>query len=331
MSNVLLRALDASEKPMTQSALSWLRQTSTVATMIDGGYVLVDFYGEKGVRKSMDDECVVCPSLSALNSDLPPTYEFLVCGLFDGHGGRSCAAFAKEHLLKEVANQLVQHLRNSKDNGSKFSELLLKKSVNAACSRLDSRIANELPNCTDGCTALLVFVGRNRVFVMNLGDSSAYMCRRLQGAVHAIPLNEVHKAWSQKEKERVLHYGGTVEGGRINGVLEVSRSFGDLSLKRFGVKCTGSLRRAALDMNADEFILVGCDGFWGAYDPREACRNALTFIKEEEARAKADPRNPFVNLHKVCKDLVNHALNTKHAQDNISVLLLRFVCTAEST
>lgn len=46
--------------------------------------------------------------------------------------------------------------------------------------------------------------------------------------VTAIPLNEVHKAWSQREKERILHYGGTVEGGRVNGVLDVTRSFGDL-------------------------------------------------------------------------------------------------------
>ncbi|GBE62065.1 phosphatase 2C domain-containing protein [Babesia ovata] len=303
MSNVLLRALGVSEKAMTQSALSWLQQTSTVAAVIDGGYVLVDHYGEKGTRKSMEDECVVCASLTKLSPDLPASYDFLVCGLFDGHGGRTCVDFAKEHL----------------------NYAIVVTSVNAACSRLDSRIANELKGCTDGCTAILVFIGRNRVFVMNLGDSAAYICRRLQNVVHAIPLNEVHKAWSQKEKERVFHYGGTVERGRVNGLLEVTRSFGDLSLKRFGIKCTGSLRRASLDVNADEFILVACDGFWSVYDPHEACRNALHFLRQEEARAKADPHQPFVNVQKVCKDLVEHALNTKRAQDNVSVLLLRIV------
>ncbi|ORM40474.1 putative protein phosphatase 2C 8 [Babesia sp. Xinjiang] len=329
MSAVLLRALKASDKPLPQSAQSWLHQTSTVAFELDDGYILVDHYGEKGVRKTMEDECVVVPSLRKLNPDLPSSYDFLVCGLFDGHGGRSCASFAKENLLNEVIQQLLQHLQSEVSESDEFSESVFRKSVNAACLRLDSRIAHDLIGCNDGCTALLLFVGRRLIYVVNLGDSAAYLCRRLNNVLHAVPLNEVHKAWIPKEKERILHYGGTVEGGRVNGVLEVTRSFGDLGLKRFGVKCTGSFRQASLDFDNDEIILLACDGFWNVYDPHEACRTALRFLRQDEIRANSDPQLPFLNLRKVCKDLVENALTAKRAQDNVSVVLLRLVRKSE--
>ncbi|GFE55290.1 phosphatase 2C domain-containing protein [Babesia ovis] len=338
MSAVLLRALNASDKSLPQSALSWLQQTSTVAaelgntisnsfinSNIDDGYILVDHYGEKGVRKTMEDECVVLPSLRRLNPELPGAYDFLVCALFDGHGGRTCAAFAKENLLHEIVQQLLQQLQAEPTHSDEFSESLFKKAVNAACLRLDSRIAHDLIGCNDGCTALLLFIGSSRIYVVNLGDSAAYLCRKLNNVLHAIPLNEVHKAWIPKEKERILHYGGTVEGSRVNGVLEVTRSFGDLGLKRFGVKCTGSFRQASLDYVNDDIILVACDGFWSVYDPHEACRTALRFLRQDESRAKSDPQLPFVNLRKVCKDLVENALGVKRAQDNVSVMLLRLV------
>ncbi|GIX65885.1 protein phosphatase 2C, putative [Babesia caballi] len=268
----------------------WVRGTvSLLLRLSDGDYLLVDHYGEKGVRRTMEDECVVHASLRSLNSDLPDAYNFTACGLFDGHGGRKTAEFARKYLFLEVAQELSQQLDAAGDDGSVFSEVVFKKSVNTACSRLDARIAKDLPDCHDGCTALLLFVSRNRVFVVNLGDSAAYLCRQLEGVIHAIPLSEVHKPWSPREKERILHYGGTVEGGRVNGLIEVSRSLGDLSMKRFGVKCTGTFRQAALDFSCDEFILMGCDGFWGVYDAQEACRTAMRFLRKLRKRQLQKP------------------------------------------
>jgi len=36
-----------------------------------------------------------------------------------------------------------------------------------------------------------------------------------------------HKPHIPKEKERILKSGGEVKNGRINGIINVSRSFGD--------------------------------------------------------------------------------------------------------
>ncbi|KAK1444131.1 PPM-type phosphatase-like domain containing protein [Babesia gibsoni] len=325
MASVLCKALGVSDKALPQSAHTYLKQSNTVAIEYDDGYLLIDQYGEKGIRKSMEDESLICTSLRKVSPGIPDAYDFTICGLFDGHGGRQCAFFAKSQLVNEIALQLTQNLESEGGNCSEISETVFKKSINAACSRLDSRIANELVGCNDGCTALLLFIRRNRIFVVNLGDSSAYLCRKLNSCIHAIPLNEAHKAWSHKEKERIIRYGGTVEGGRVNGVLEVTRSFGDLNLKRFGVLCRGSFRKAKLDFSCDEFILMGCDGFWSVYDAHEACRKALSLLQQDEVRASSDPHRPFRQPRQVCKDLVEHALTVKKAQDNVSVILLRLV------
>jgi hypothetical protein len=45
--------------------------------------------------------------------------------------------------------------------------------------------------------------------------------------------------------------GGAVENGRINGILEVSRAFGDLTLKKFGVLCTPEYMKCQMDREKD--------------------------------------------------------------------------------
>ncbi|UKJ87630.1 protein phosphatase 2c [Theileria orientalis] len=325
MSTLFLKAVGLTDKTLPNSVLSSLQNVTTTSVELDGGYLLVDHYGEKGVRKSMEDECLVCDSLKALCPQLPSEYDFAVFGLFDGHGGRQSAVFAKQNLLGEVASQLVAHLNLKKESGDQEDfEVTFKKSVNSACRRLDTRIANEVQGCADGSTALLLFFGKKTAYILNLGDSAAYLCKKVDSVLHSIPLNDIHKPWSQKEKARILHYGGTIEGGRVNGLLEVTRSFGDLQLKKYGVLCVGSFRKFELDFKKDELIVLACDGFWGLFDASDACRKSLDFVVKEEMRASTSPHLPFPQLKKVCKELVDVALNVKRSQDNVSVMLVRF-------
>ncbi|KAK2197055.1 bifunctional Protein phosphatase 2C family/PPM-type phosphatase domain/PPM-type phosphatase domain superfamily [Babesia duncani] len=229
----------------------------------------------------MEDEYCLCDSLRNLVPALPPEFDFAVCALFDGHGGKSVAVLARDILTFEIGSQLVNVIEEHSQLGDEKSfDFIFKRAVNVAFERFDSRIASELPGCNDGCTALLVFIGNGRIYTVNLGDSAAYLCRKIDNVIHAIPLNELHTPWLPSEKDRILSYGGTVEEGRVNGVLEVTRSFGDLHLKRFGVSCKGSFRQATLDFDLDEFVLMACDGFWGAIDAHEACRKTGDLIKK---------------------------------------------------
>merc|ERR1719384_2411860 len=99
----------------------------------------------------------------------------------------------------------------------------------------------------------------------------AYLCRFSDDDMQPIPLQfRQHKCWMMKEKERILRAGGAVENGRINGVLEVSRAFGDITLKKFGVLCTPEYMKFKMDRAKDQFLLLGVDGFWSNWTPAEA-------------------------------------------------------------
>eukprot|EP00415_Alexandrium_ostenfeldii_P004780 UN4780 len=152
----------------------------------------------------------------------------------------------------------------------------------------------------------------------------AYSCRRNEeDSIQAIPLQmRQHKCWMMKEKERILRSGGAVENGRINGVLEVSRAFGDITLKKFGVLCTPEYMKFKTDSEKDQFLLVGCDGFWNAWTAAEALEFAADLVDSEKGRAERE--GEAVDLCNCCRELVQHVIEEKKAQDNVSVVLLQF-------
>merc|ERR1719270_89653 len=136
----------------------------------------------------------------------------------------------------------------------------------------------------------------------------AYLCRNsADGEIQAIPLQmRQHKCWMMKEKERILRSGGAVENGRINGVLEVSRAFGDITLKKFGVLCTPEYMKFKIEHEKDKFVLLACDGFWNAWTAAEALEHAEELLEREQERAKSEEED--VDLRGVCKELVQHVV-----------------------
>eukprot|EP00918_Siedleckia_nematoides_P004506 GHVU01010049.1.p1 GENE.GHVU01010049.1~~GHVU01010049.1.p1 ORF type:complete len:233 (-),score=46.27 GHVU01010049.1:512-1210(-) len=200
----------------------------------------------------------------------------------------------------------------------------IRKVIRGACTKLDSRVATELPSSKDGSTAIIIVLHKLHVYAANLGDSSACLCRSNGENVDAIPLAEAHKPWVIKEKDRILKAGGTVENGRVNGRLEVSRSFGDIPLKKYGVLCTPTLMKFTVDLTKDEFILLGCDGFWSCWTNLEVVKLAREYIDQELRRCSIHEAEPtYFQAREVCKKLVDYVIVEKKAQDNVSCLLVR--------
>lgn len=120
--------------------------------------------------------------------------------------------------------------------------------------------------------------------------------------------------------------------GRVNGIMEVSRSFGDLALKRFGVTSEPDLRVHFKIGSRDEFMLIACDGLWERYNKdmavkfvRERIIAHETFVAHTELHTKdcIYPEQRW-DLKKICCDLVDDAINDKGGQDNTSVMVVRF-------
>ena len=66
------------------------------------------------------------------------------------------------------------------------------------------------------------------LYIANVGDSNGVLCKKGKAEV----LTYEDKATDPSEIERVKSTGGKVENNRVGGILAVTRSFGDLNLKK---------------------------------------------------------------------------------------------------
>jgi protein phosphatase 1G len=87
------------------------------------------------------------------------------------------------------------------------------------------------PAIVSECTAIVVLIKDNVLYVANLGDSRCILSRNNK----AFPLSSYHKPNDQTEKQRNERAGGQVVCGLIkkdNKKMNISRAFGDHLYKR---------------------------------------------------------------------------------------------------
>jgi serine/threonine protein phosphatase PrpC len=73
-----------------------------------------------------------------------------------------------------------------------------------------------------------VLITKDHYIIANAGDSRSALCREGK----AINLSEDHKPESKEEEDRIKKAGGVVYMGRVNGGLNLTRSFGDFDYKK---------------------------------------------------------------------------------------------------
>jgi serine/threonine protein kinase/serine/threonine protein phosphatase PrpC len=162
------------------------------------------------------------------------------------------------------------------------------------------------------------------LYVANAGDCRAVLCR----AGWAVDLSEDHKASLAAEKARVEAAGGWVHNGRVNGVLAVTRAFGDpeykvLKGKAWEQEFSADIVSAEPDVRVeeitvlDEFVITACDGLWDVMTSQQA----VNFVRRQ-LRLSAD-------LEAACEALVNKAIELASA-DNVSAVIVAFNQQAES-
>lgn len=95
---------------------------------------------------------------------------------------------------------------------------------------------------------------RRVLYTANVGDARAVLCR----GGKAVRLTYDHKGSDKQEAKRIMDAGGFVMNNRVNGVLNVTRSLGDSSMKEFVV---GSPYTTETELGSeDEFLIIACDG-----------------------------------------------------------------------
>ncbi|KAF9227233.1 protein phosphatase 2C [Gyrodon lividus] len=142
---------------------------------------------------------------------------------------------------------------------------------------------------------------RRVLYSANAGDARGVLCR----AGKAVRLTYDHKGSDKQEAKRIMDAGGFVMSGRVNGVLAVTRSLGDSSMKEFVVGSPYTTETQLCD--DDEFLILACDGLWDITGDQGAI-DLVRHIGDAQEASQA---------------LVQHALS-RQTNDNVTVLVVRF-------
>jgi protein phosphatase PTC1 len=95
---------------------------------------------------------------------------------------------------------------------------------------------------------------RRVLYIANAGDARGVLCRKGR----ALRLTYDHKGTDKQEAKRITDSGGFVMSGRVNGVLAVTRSLGDSSMKEFVVGAPYTTETVLSE--EDEMLILACDG-----------------------------------------------------------------------
>ena len=237
-------------------------------------------------------------------------------GILDGHGGQMCSAWCAKHLREKLA------AHGCPRNDTAAKKLVL--GVDKAYLRQGD---------PSGSTAAMCVVrrpaspgGKYKLHVINAGDSRVLLSRAdgtiVDGGGTDGALSTDHKPEHPMERERIERCGGTVELAmgdvyRVNGVLSVSRGFGDAEFKKTGGPAPGdrpvtaSPEMGHFECDGSDFLLLVCDGVSeGTFPNAEVCQLAARVLAETHGDAA-----------KAAEAVIFRALNCE-SKDNISCMIV---------
>eukprot|EP00930_Biecheleria_cincta_P014624 TRINITY_DN12507_c0_g1_i1.p1 TRINITY_DN12507_c0_g1~~TRINITY_DN12507_c0_g1_i1.p1 ORF type:complete len:466 (-),score=75.61 TRINITY_DN12507_c0_g1_i1:60-1457(-) len=260
----------------------------------------------QGWRTGMEDAHICMPSVTPHQHG--PWSTAALFGVLDGHGGEQVAKFSSLHL-PELLSECSFKAGKQAPKGD--LELALRNAFHSIDDMLrDSKHAKELQSLTNpptkqlsgvslpsktvdvhgvGCTACVCCITEHQLVTANAGDSRAVLCRNGK----AIALSEDHKPNDPRERKRIEAAGGYIEccgpgQFRVNGNLNLSRALGDLDYKRDTrrppeeqiISATPDVTFFDRDMDADEFVVVCCDGVWDV----KTNQQVVDFLRERFTR-----------------------------------------------
>lgn len=94
--------------------------------------------------------------------------------------------------------------------------------------------------------------------------------------------------------------------GRVAGQLAITRAFGDIQIKKYGVIAIPDIQQFQI-LPTHQYLIIASDGLW------DVCSD------EKAVELTKDAKTTEI----MCKILVDYALKNG-SKDNISVLILKF-------
>ena len=243
--------------------------------------------------------------------DLGKGEKGMLFAVFDGHGGKEVAEYAKAEFKKVLMEQ------------PDFKTKDYEKALVKAFMELDANLKKEEFSVDTGATSCVVLITKDFIYCANAGDSRAV----LKCGTTAVGLSEDHKPDNAMELARIEKSGHIVEESRVDGNLALSRAFGDyqykdsltLSPENQAVTADPDIVKRARS-SEDKFILLACDGIWDCMS-NERCVEYVTDIMKK-VKAKKDGMHKTVEI--MLDDILAVDTSDGIGTDNMTAVLIYF-------
>ncbi|XP_018450233.1 probable protein phosphatase 2C 64 isoform X2 [Raphanus sativus] len=294
----------ASDSCGRQEGLLWYRDS--------GHHVFGDFSMAVVQANSLleDQSQLESGPLSSHHHSSGPYGTFL--GVYDGHGGPETSRFINDHIF--------HHLKRFAGEQQCMSQEVIKKAFQATEEGFLSIVTNQFQTrpqiATVGSCCLVCVICDGTLYVANAGDSRAVLGQvtKATGDVHATQLSAEHNASIESVRRELQalhpdHPDIVVQRHnvwRVKGIIQVSRSIGDVYLKRsefnkeplyakFRLRAPFSRPLLSAEPSVtvhrleeeDKFIICASDGLWEHMSNQEAVE-----------MVQNHPRNVRRKLHK---------------------------------
>ncbi|KAF0685155.1 Aste57867_22926 [Aphanomyces stellatus] len=187
----------------------------------------------KGSRPYMEDR-----SIALARSPAPMEDRVAYFAVYDGHNGTDTSVALQNDLHHRILSHWTHGPATAIAMGcAQMDKELMEKDTARIAAQQQERVP--MPMTFSGAAAVLAVVtheatpddvGDIMLHVANVGDCRGVLCR----AGDAMDLTVDHKANNPLEKARIEAAGGFVHNGRLDGILAISRAFGDFAHKSDG-------------------------------------------------------------------------------------------------
>ncbi|XP_077152345.1 protein phosphatase 1D [Ranitomeya variabilis] len=269
--------------------------------------------------------------------------------VFDGHGGREAAHFARDHLWGFIRKQKGFMSRDPEEVCAAIRKGFV------ACHHAMWKKLPEWPKTmtglpsTSGTTASVIIIRGNKLYVAHVGDSGVVfgLHNGPKEMLKALEVTQDHKPELPRERERIEGLGGSViNKSGVNRVvwkrprlthngpvrrstvidqipfLAVARALGDLwsydfFSGEFVVSPEPDTCVHTIDTQTHKFIIIGSDGLWNMV----TAQDAVSLCQEQEkSYVNGECRQSFAKM------LVSRALTQwRHRMlraDNTSAIVI---------
>lgn len=209
------------------------RKPKSKTYTIEGNQVFPGGHAETvGKRQSMEDTCLISGEFAG------PKTQFY--GVFDGHGGNNTSLFLLENFIPTFLS-FYQNGTTPVNNA-----LLM------TFEKLD-KDSTQFP--ASGSTAAVVLIIDDILYAANVGDSRVV----IQDGDKIQRLSYDHRISDPSEASRVKARGGIIVNNRVGGLLNLSRSIGDVSCRSF---IDAEPYMIQVPRKDGMKLILACDGVW---------------------------------------------------------------------